>query len=294
MEGGGFMCVKVILDVSLPLCRGRLISLEKGEKHWVSFKYDQLPNICYWCGCLDHDDKDCSLQIRSKGILSPNQKQYSQSLRAAPYRSSNKPVIYVLGYYENFDTPISRKMAEKGTCSVPTGQPLAKTAPVADNLDMASDIHDGAITDDELQAKNVAQAYSEPTIGYECSAKSTPHVNLFLPESGIPGITPVNHGDFLDKLKAHKLSWGPKNTSQLKDGDPFLIKLKETARDLQKFDDLLSKSDEAESQMANLPLPKSCSDFPEVATEIVGPFKASIAHSSCLLTKPMVNFFFQV
>ena len=76
-EGGSFMRVKVTLDVSLPLCKGRLISLENCEKCWVSFKYKRLPNICYWCGCLDHDDKDCSLWIRSKGTLSPSQKQYS-------------------------------------------------------------------------------------------------------------------------------------------------------------------------------------------------------------------------
>ena len=49
----------------------------------------------------------------------------------------------------------------------------------------------------ETLAKNVAQACSKPTAGYECSAKSTPHVDPFLQESGVPGITPKNHGDFL-------------------------------------------------------------------------------------------------
>ena len=34
------MRVKVTLDVSLPLCKGRLISLENGEKRWVSLKYE--------------------------------------------------------------------------------------------------------------------------------------------------------------------------------------------------------------------------------------------------------------
>ena len=49
---------KVTLDVSLPLCRGCVVTLENGNKVWVSFKYERLPNICYWCSCLDHDDKD--------------------------------------------------------------------------------------------------------------------------------------------------------------------------------------------------------------------------------------------
>ena len=64
-EGSSFMRVKVTLDISLPLCRGRLITPENGEKRWVRFKYKRLPNICYWCGCLDHDDKDHALWIKS-------------------------------------------------------------------------------------------------------------------------------------------------------------------------------------------------------------------------------------
>ena len=41
---------------------------------------------------------------------------------------------------------------------------------------------------------------------------------------------------------------------------------------------------------ANLPLPKSRSDFPDVATEIVGPFKVGTTHSTGLLTEPTVKF----
>ena len=64
-EGGSFIRVKVTLDISLPLCRGCLITPESGKKRWVRFKYKRLPNICYWCGCLDHDDKDHALWIKS-------------------------------------------------------------------------------------------------------------------------------------------------------------------------------------------------------------------------------------
>ena len=60
-DGGNFMKVRVIMDISLPLCRGLVIALANGEKIWVSFKYECLPNICYWCGCFDSDDKDCGL-----------------------------------------------------------------------------------------------------------------------------------------------------------------------------------------------------------------------------------------
>ena len=46
-DGGRFIRVKVKLDISLPLCRGRVVTFESGKKIWVSFKYEQLPNLCY-------------------------------------------------------------------------------------------------------------------------------------------------------------------------------------------------------------------------------------------------------
>ena len=65
MVGGSFMRVQVVIDVSLPLYRGRLISFDDGEEGWVCFKYERLPNICYWCGCLNRSDKDCDRWIDS-------------------------------------------------------------------------------------------------------------------------------------------------------------------------------------------------------------------------------------
>ena len=63
------MQVRVTLDLNLPLCHGRVITLADGGKSWVAFKYERLPNLCYWCGRLDHDDKNCELWIQSKGTL---------------------------------------------------------------------------------------------------------------------------------------------------------------------------------------------------------------------------------
>ena len=67
--GGSFMRVRVTLNVYQPLCRGHAIKLEEGSKVWVNFKYERLPNICYWCGCFDHSDKGCDLWIQSNGTL---------------------------------------------------------------------------------------------------------------------------------------------------------------------------------------------------------------------------------
>lgn len=72
VERGSYLQIQVTVDVSLPLCRGCIISLEKGIENWVSFKYERLPNICYWCGCLNHVDKDCDRWIESDGTLTKN------------------------------------------------------------------------------------------------------------------------------------------------------------------------------------------------------------------------------
>ena len=68
-EGDGFIRVRVTIDMSQPLSRGKVISLESGKELWVSFKYERLSNLCYWCGSLMHDDKDCELWIESEGTL---------------------------------------------------------------------------------------------------------------------------------------------------------------------------------------------------------------------------------
>ena len=64
------MRVQVIIDVSKPLCRGKKITLDDGINGWVSFKFERLPNICYWYGCLMHNNKDCELWFDSEGTLS--------------------------------------------------------------------------------------------------------------------------------------------------------------------------------------------------------------------------------
>ena len=81
-NGGTFFRLKITIDLSLPLCRGRLISLENGKLTWVSFKYERLPNMCYWCGQLTHDDKDCEIWINSEGTLKSEERQFVAHLRA--------------------------------------------------------------------------------------------------------------------------------------------------------------------------------------------------------------------
>lgn len=98
-DGGSFIRVRVLIDIMKPLCRGRLITLEDGTEHWVSFKYERLTNLCYWCGCLTHDDRDCEVWIDSEGSLKLEDQQLGPWLRALPFVASRKKVVSVLGFF---------------------------------------------------------------------------------------------------------------------------------------------------------------------------------------------------
>ena len=64
--GGDLLQIQVEIDVLKPLCRGRQIALDETEETWVSFKYEKLPNFCYWCGLISHDGKDCEVWLAKK------------------------------------------------------------------------------------------------------------------------------------------------------------------------------------------------------------------------------------
>ena len=121
------MRVRVTLDVYQPLCRGRVIKLKEGGKTWVNFKYERLPNICYWCGCFDHSDKDCDLWIQSKGSLQLESQQFGTWLRAVPSAASHNRVTRVSGFYEGREENLStrRRRAERQK-PIPVATPNAE------------------------------------------------------------------------------------------------------------------------------------------------------------------------
>ena len=107
-DGGSFIRIRVKVNIDLPLCRGRLITLENNEAHWVSFKYERLPNLCYWCGRLTHPDKDCERWIDSEGTLNKEEQHFGPWLKAAPFTVSRKAFLSVPGFYA------SKKTGKKG------------------------------------------------------------------------------------------------------------------------------------------------------------------------------------
>ena len=75
-DGGDFMRVRVELDITKPLSRGRQVRFGPDSDGWVSFRYERLPVFCYWCGRLTHDAKECDIWICSKGTLHTQQQPF--------------------------------------------------------------------------------------------------------------------------------------------------------------------------------------------------------------------------
>lgn len=76
------MRVRVGLNPAQPLCKSRRVVFRASHDRWVSFKYERLPNFCYWCGLLSHNAKDCERWISGNGTLETDSQEFGDWLRA--------------------------------------------------------------------------------------------------------------------------------------------------------------------------------------------------------------------
>uniref|UniRef100_A0A7N2R4N7 CCHC-type domain-containing protein n=1 Tax=Quercus lobata TaxID=97700 RepID=A0A7N2R4N7_QUELO len=174
VDRGNVMRVRVKVDVTLPLCRGQIFKLGNGSKGWVSFKYEQLPNVCYWCGRLNHVDKDCDRWIQSSGTLTKEDHEYVSWLCASPLLAHNNSVLVVPGFYETKKKEIGMDSKQRGKTSTGThgaarGREdtveqggISVDVPLCDKMNvvnapiMTEDImdvtHKEAATDDDLES----------------------------------------------------------------------------------------------------------------------------------------------
>lgn len=128
---GNFVRVRVLINISDPLCRGRLVGFG-GSDTWLSFKYERLPNFCYWCGCLTHADKDCPVWLRSKGSLKIESQQYGSWLRASSLRGLRRNSGDPQGKETNghpHQTKQTNGSPEKGAMSPPLETPSDQAQP---------------------------------------------------------------------------------------------------------------------------------------------------------------------
>lgn len=92
-----FLRVRVPIDISKPLPRCRKLWADGKQVRWVGFKFERLPNFCYWCGRVTHGERECEVWLCGKGNLRKGDQQFGEWLRAKSVRMAKKSVIVISG-----------------------------------------------------------------------------------------------------------------------------------------------------------------------------------------------------
>ena len=79
---GRYLKVRVAINTSKPLKRGKMLFVPRGSKVLAMFRYEHLPDFCYICGRLDHLEQDCDVVVRLKKKGKKAQREYGSWLRA--------------------------------------------------------------------------------------------------------------------------------------------------------------------------------------------------------------------
>jgi hypothetical protein len=73
-----YLRVQVRMNIKAPILRGLMVQVsESNMEKWCPFEYEYLPEFCYTCGVIGHEDKACSIKL-GRG----EKQQYGRWLRA--------------------------------------------------------------------------------------------------------------------------------------------------------------------------------------------------------------------
>ena len=208
-------------------------TLPIGSKSWIKFKYERLSSICYWCGQLDHNNKDYELWIQSNGTLTSEQQKFGPNLRTPPYRSTGRDVIYVPSYYEERKCSMqAKKRAEMvAQAKIRTDSTIMQLGMPCSNMEVEGLRQGGSNGIDE-----VVSAHEQPFKAY---------------------ITNVNHGDDIDSLSNPQVLKHNNDTaslSQLEGVDSKLMEpnLESMKCDIKELDVARSSSDKGSLEEFNV------------------------------------------
>ena len=150
MVGGTFLRVRVEVDISKPLCRGRKVGISEEAEIWVAFKYEKLPNFCYWCGMVSHADKDCDVWLGSKGKLRHEQQGYGSWLRALTFNPGKTTVTTMAGMGDG----LGRSQNHTSNSAVQMQQEMVVNQPInphGGRADVDRALNPDQVSEEELQ-----------------------------------------------------------------------------------------------------------------------------------------------
>jgi hypothetical protein len=84
---GEYLRVKIRIDLSKPLARGRIIKVQEKEL-WVAFQYEKIPRLCFNCGVVMHNKQSCGGLGGRKKQREAKTDDYRSWLRVASPRRS--------------------------------------------------------------------------------------------------------------------------------------------------------------------------------------------------------------
>uniref|UniRef100_A0A803KXJ6 Zinc knuckle CX2CX4HX4C domain-containing protein n=1 Tax=Chenopodium quinoa TaxID=63459 RepID=A0A803KXJ6_CHEQI len=82
------MRIKVLVDINKPLRRGLFLATDQNSSRWIDVKYERLADFCFFCGRLDHTEKECQHKEQAKGSEPMMVYQYGPWLRASPKKKT--------------------------------------------------------------------------------------------------------------------------------------------------------------------------------------------------------------
>uniref|UniRef100_A0A803QMZ4 Zinc knuckle CX2CX4HX4C domain-containing protein n=1 Tax=Cannabis sativa TaxID=3483 RepID=A0A803QMZ4_CANSA len=120
-EGWGpFLRVRVKIDTTKPLLRGRMITLQQAqEKFWVEFRYERLPEYCMECERLGHPFNKCSIYLEKLDNGIEPDLEYRPTIKG-----TSLPISSYDKYRTNFPKgdawPLLTRLAKNSLISVPS------------------------------------------------------------------------------------------------------------------------------------------------------------------------------
>lgn len=79
---GRWLKVKVLVHISKPLVLGWWLNIAGGERVWITFKYEKLPDLCFVCDCLYHMEVDCAMVVASHLLGVEPIRKFEKGVRA--------------------------------------------------------------------------------------------------------------------------------------------------------------------------------------------------------------------